>query len=187
MNLNRRKLIATLSAAAIAGVNRDAFASPPNHPTPPLYRVDDPKTVLAGARPVFTKDLIGTLITLDADCRPRARSILVSPPDDNMHFWMATRPGSRKLTQLAANPTATIHFADDEHGAYVSIVGQAHASTDPALIQARNPYNAERLAHYFPHFPNDFVLLQFKPQWLEVATEELASDPKTWQPQGIEL
>ncbi len=187
MTLDRRKLIVALSAAAAVSMHPDALASASAQSTPPLYRVDDPKTILDAARSVYTKDMIGTLITVDADGRPRARSILVSPPDANMNFWMGTRPGSRKLEQLAANPTATIHFADDEHAAYVSIVGTAHATTDPSIIKANNPYKGDRLAHFFPHFPDDFVLIQFKPQWLEVATATLSSAPKTWQPQGIDL
>ena len=100
---------------------------------------------------------------------------------------MATRPGSRKLDQLRANPVATLHFAEDSKAAYLSLMGEAHIHTDPTTIRAHNPYQGASLAHFFPDFPADFVLLGFKPHWLELATADIASKPATWQPQGLAL
>jgi general stress protein 26 len=186
MNIDRRRLLlAAGSIAALESVSSSgllAVEAPKD-----LYRTTNPQTLLAAARTLITEDTIATLITLDANSQPRARSILVSPPDDDLTLWMATRPGSRKLDQLRANPIATLHFAEDSKAAYLSLMGTAHIHTDPATIQAKNPYKGAGLTHFFPHFPADFVLLGFKPQWLEIATATLPSNPVTWQPQGLAL
>ena len=189
MTLDRRQLLTALSilAAAPTALPTQAATPPPVPSANDLYRTADPQTLLAAARTLITEDTIATLITVDRTGQPRARSILVSPPDDDLTLWMATRPGSRKLDQLRANPIATLHFAEDSKAAYLSLMGTAHIHTDPATIHAKNPYKGPALTHFFPNFPADFVLLGFKPQWLELATADIPGEPTTWQPQGLTL
>ena len=98
---------------------------------------------------------------------------------------MGTRKGSRKLEQIAANPRATLHFADDAKISYASLMGKAVAVSDPAIISLKNPYRGKQLEAFFPKFPEDFVLLSFKPDYLEVMTDGLAGRSDTWQPQGL--
>ena len=186
MTLDRRQLLTALSLLAAEAATPTTLSATPVT-SKDLYRTTDPQTLLAAARTLITEDTIATLITLDASGQPRARSILVSPPDPDLTLWMATRPGSRKLDQLRANPIATLHFAEDSKAAYLSLMGTAHIHTDPATIQDKNPYKGSALTHFFPNYPTDFVLLGFKPQWLELATQDIPSSPATWQPQGLKL
>lgn len=185
MTLDRRRLLLAASFLTLesAGASELQATTRPKD----LYRTTDLGALMAAARALIAEDTIGTLITVDAAGQPRARSILVSPPDSDLTLWMATRPGSRKLDQLRANPTATLHFAEDGKAAYLSLMGRASIHTEASTIQAKNPYKGAALAKYFPHFPTDFVLIGFKPGWLELATADIPSKPDTWQPQGLAL
>ncbi len=181
MQLDRRKLIIAASLVGLGHV-RGAFGEEPEKP---LYRTASPDVILAASRTLITSDTIGTLITVDASGQPRARSILVSAPDTDLTLWMGTRKGSRKLEQISTNPRATLHFADDSKTSYLSLMGEARAVSDPAVIASKNPYKGKALEGFFPKFPNDFVLLSFKPHYLEIMTDKLAGSHETWQPQGL--
>ncbi|MBB5061049.1 general stress protein 26 [Granulicella aggregans] len=183
MNFDRRKLIALASFAGFETLfSPSLLAEQPPHN---LYRVSDPTILFAATRALILQDTITTFITLDANGHPRARSVLASAPDEDLSIWIGTRKGSRKLEQLAANPAATLHFNDDANGAYVSLMGEAHAHTDAALIAVKNPYKGDMIKSYFPQYPADFVLIGFKPHWLEVMTADLRGKPETWQPEGV--
>jgi len=182
MTIARRDLIAGAALAALATTGAQAQPTIPDH-----YRTDQPEALLAAAKALFAKDMFTTLITVDAQNRPRARTVLVSLPDEDFMLWMATRPGTRKLDQIAHNSAATLHFADDASAAYASLTGEARAIRDPAMITARNPYKGDALKSYFPDFPRDFVLIGFKPHWLEITTAQIASTADTWRPQGLTI
>ena len=188
MHLDRRKLMIAASLVSLGQVT-GAWAEPSENqyaqPEGSLYRTVAPDVILAASKALITSDTIGTLITIDSAGQPRARSILVSAPDDDLTLWMGTRKGSRKLQQLAANPRATLHFADDAKIAYLSLMGEARATSDPAVIAQKNPYHGKSLEHFFPKFPDDFVLLSFKPHYLEIMADKLPGKADTWQPQGL--
>jgi general stress protein 26 len=180
----RRELLVGATLAAVAAITTGAHAA---EPAPEHYRTDEPAAILAAAKALFAKDTFTTLITVDALHRPRARTVLVSAPDDDFILWMATRPGTRKLEQLKQNPAATLHFADDGSSAYASLMGEARVTEDASSIANRNPYKGDALKKYFPDFPRDFVLLAFKPFWLEIVTRTIRSTTDTWRPQGLTI
>jgi general stress protein 26 len=181
--VGRRELIAGAAIAALAA-SADVQA---REPIPEHYRTAEPDALLAAAKALIVRDMFTTLITVDDRNRPRARTVLVSPPDEAFMLWMATRPGTRKLEQIARNHAATLHFADDASAAYASLMGEARVVRDPAIIAARNPYKGDALKSYFPDFPEDFVLIGFKPLWLEITTAQIASTTDTWRPQGLTM
>jgi general stress protein 26 len=181
MLIDRRKLII---AASLTGLGSFADLSG-EEPNPPLYRTDSPEVILSATKALITSDTIGTMITVDAHGQPRARSILVSAPDDDLRLWMGTRKGSRKLEQISANPHATLHFADDSKASYASLMGEARIILDAAVIALKNPYKGKALEKFFPAFPSDFVLVSFKPHHREIMTDKLAGKHETWQPQGL--
>jgi general stress protein 26 len=183
MQMDRRKLIIAAAVAAFG----NAVTMTGEEPDQRLYRTASPEIILSAARALIAEDAIGTLITVDAAGQPRARSILVSAPDSNLTLWMGTRKGSRKLEQIAANPRATIHFADDSQSSYLSLMGEVRAVADPATTALKNPYKGKALEKFFPMFPSDFALLSFKPHYLEIATKTVPSKPDTWQPQGVTI
>ena len=61
------------------------------------------------ARTVMALDRTPTLVTLDAEGRPRARTIQVSAPDESFVLWIATKPNTRKVEQLRGDARVTLH------------------------------------------------------------------------------
>lgn len=184
MTTGRRDVLVGAMLATIAATAKGASAAAP---VPDHYRTAEPAAMVAAAKALIAKDIYTTLITVDAEHRPRARTVLVSAPDDDFILWMATRPGTRKLEQIAHNRAATLHFADDGSAAYASLMGEARAIRDETLIATKNPYKGAALKSFFPDFPRDFVLLAFKPFWLEIATGAIPSTTDTWRPQGLTI
>lgn len=154
---------------------------------PQLYRTSDRAVLLAATRALLAEDRLGTFITVDVAGWPRARTVFLSAPDDDLTLWIATRPGSRKLAQLAASPQAAVHVALDAKSSYASLTGTARAVADPATVEAKNRYRGEMLAKFFPDYPRDLALIAFTPDWLEVTTEVLPGNPATWQPEGVAI
>jgi general stress protein 26 len=184
MPISRRNLIIAASLGGL-GILTGAIGEERDNN---LYRTASSDVILAATKALITSDTIGTLIAVDANGQPRARSILVSAPDNDLTLWMGTRKGSRKLEQISANQHATLHFADDSKSSYLSLMGEARAVFDPAIVTLKNPYKGKALEKFFPTFPtfpDDFVLVSFKPHYLEIMTGELSGKPDTWQPQGL--
>jgi general stress protein 26 len=184
MSVGRRELLVGATLAALAAGATEARTA---GPVPEHVRTAEPTAILTAAKALFARDMFTTLITVDAGHRPRARTVLVSAPDEDFILWMATRPGTRKLEQIGQNPAATLHFADDASAAYASLMGEARVMSDPWFIANRNPYKGEALKSYFPDFPRDFVLLAFKPFWLEITTPTIPGTTDTWRPQGLTI
>jgi general stress protein 26 len=157
-----------------------------------LYRIDDEAKIIAAAKSVIDEDYIATLITIDAEGVPRARSIGVWAPENGLVLWMGTRRASRKVEQIRHNPNATIHFARDDISGdfqdayYASFMGTATVHTDDATVQERAPEEAYRRSQW-PNFPHDYAAIRFETRWLEVFGRGIKSKPETWQPQAVTL
>lgn len=143
---DRRTLLALGAALGLAPAAARAAL-------PDLYRTSDRAVLLAAARALLAEDRLGTFITVDGEGRPRARTVLLSAPDADLTLWIGTRPGSRKLAQIAAHPQATVHVALDAKAGYASLTGTARAVTDPAIIAAKNPIRARRWRSSSPPTP----------------------------------
>ena len=193
LDLSRRDL---MRAAPVAGLSAlvTGCATPLESSEAPddLYRTTDEAAILAAAKAIIEEDFIATLITLDAEGTPRARSVGVWAPDNDLVLWIGTRRTSRKLDQLRANPKATLHFAfDDKEGQfanayYASFMGTATVHIDEATLRLRAPGEEYRRTQW-PNFPHDYAAIRFVPKWLEVFGKGIKSRPETWQPQGVML
>lgn len=146
---------------------------------------------MAAARAIIKDDYIGVLITIDEDGMPRARPVGVANPTDDWSLWIATRRGSRKTKQVAANPRASLHFGFDDtannhrDACYASFMGLASVHTDAQSIAAFGP-SAKYRANW-PDYPNDLALIRLQPQRLEVMGKGIMPSVATWQPQGVML
>ncbi len=67
-------------------------------------------------------------------------------------LWFFTRADSRKASELARDPRVTIDYADSGSQNYVSLVGRATVSQDPA--KAKELWS-EPLRTWFPDGPED--------------------------------
>lgn len=190
--ITRRNLVAAAPAIGLAAILANGGASA-KAASPPadIYRVDDEQTILAAARAILAEDFVATLITLDADGLPRARSVGVWAPDDDFTLWMGTRRTSRKVAQIRTNPKATLHFARDDidgnfaNAYYASFMGTASVHIDDATLAARAPAEEHRMQ--WPNFPHDYAAIRFKTEWLEVTGRGIKGDVANWQPQAVIL
>lgn len=193
MKLRRRELIIGSSAAGLANVLMAGAAKGLVTQAAPddLYRLDDPKTIMAAAREIIKEDYIGVLVTVDEHGMPRARPVGVADPLDDWSLWVSTRRGSRKTRQIAANPKAALHFGFDdtpnnhENAYYASFMGLASVHTDAESIAAHGP--SEKYRGIWPDYPNDLALIRLKPQRLEVMGKGIWPTEDIWQPQGVML
>ncbi len=191
IDLNRRTLLAATPALGLSAILSARPAPAPKAGLPAkLYRIDEPATIIAAAKAVIDEDYIATLITLDSDGVPRARSVGVWAPDNDLVLWIGTRRTSRKVAQIRSNPNATLHFASDDiagnhaNAYYASFMGTATVHTDDATVKLRAPEEKYRRTQW-PNFPDDYAAIRFQTKWLEVFGRGIKSDKDNWQPQAV--
>ena len=152
-----------------------------------LYQSATTSQVLDAARQIIAGDPDCALITVDAKGQPRARTVTASAPEDDMTIWIATKPNTRKVTQLREHAQVTLYFSNDAAFSYVSIMGTATLHEDLATIEAKNFYPPEQLRVHWPNYPEDFLLIEVTPTWIEVEGHGMSGHAETWQPQGVRL
>jgi general stress protein 26 len=144
--------------------------------------------ILAAARSVIRTTGLATLITLDEQGQPQARTMDPFPPEEDFTIWMATNRSTRKVEQIRNDPRATIHYFDPAGPSYVTLIGHAKIIEDPA----------ERERHWKPGWTDfyedgprgeDFLLIHFRPTRLEIVSIEhgIASGPRSWRPAIVEF
>lgn len=152
---------------------------------PDLYTVLDRDALLRSAQAVVAADPLGALVTVDAEGRPRVRTVEVRVPGDDMVLWIATRPNTRKLVQIREHPSVTVYFNDDEAGSYLSVMGTATVIKDETTLRQERWQTDARLGEFYPNFPADYVLIRIEPEWLEVIDPIATADEETWRPQAL--
>jgi general stress protein 26 len=152
-----------------------------------LYRSDDRETIIAAAREIMKDDPDCALITVGLDGQPRARTLTASPPADDMTVWLATRPSTRKVEQIKKNPKVTLYYDDDDKNSYVSIMGVATLHPSLESRGVKSWFSEPIFRGFWPNYPENFVLIEVKPVWLEVTGEGVAMEPKAWRPQAAEF
>lgn len=144
---------------------------------------DERAELLALASDTMAAARYCALITVDEKGQPRARTVDPFPPDKNFSVWIATRPNTRKVAQIAANPKVTLYYFDADERNYVTIMGTARLVTDDATKTAmRRPADSDRL---YPEFPNDYLLIEVTPDWIEAIVPGYRGDRDTWRPASV--
>lgn len=143
-------------------------------------------SILAVAREVMAAARYGALITVDSSGRPRARLMDPFPPEADMSVWLATNPRSRKVSQLRANPRATLYYFDPATLSYVTLTGVARLVDDAAAKASRWKDEWEML---YPDRDESYLLIEVVPVRVEVVSfgRGLTGDPVTWTPDGVTL
>jgi len=156
--------------------------------TPPLeelYASAEREYIISAARAIIEADPVGALISIDSLDRPRVRSVNTSSPDSTMIIWVATRPGTRKVDQIIGNPNVTLYYNVDGEGSYVSIMGQALLHEDQDFIKTNNPFSDEWTNRFFPDYPENMLLIEIQPVWMEVMGQGISATEDTWRPQAV--
>lgn len=152
-----------------------------------LFQAQDEAKVLEAARAIIADDPDCALITVDTDGQPRARTVTASPPEEDMTIWIATRPATRKVEQIRHHHRVTLYFNDDAKGSYVSVMGRATLHDDLPTIEAKNFWKDPKLHVFWPDYPDDYLLIEVEPLWIEVLGHGVAPHPETWRPQAVVL
>ena len=150
-----------------------------------LYTVADREALLSAARSIIESDQTAALVSVDSDGRPRIRTVNTTKPDSAMSIWIATRPGTRKVDQIRHNPNVALYYNVDNEISYLSIMGTAILHEDLETIQTRNPFGEQWTRQFFPEYPNNMLLIEIQPTWLEVMGHGIAASDTDWRPQAV--
>lgn len=141
------------------------------------------ETVLQAAREVVEDTSFATLITIDQTGQPKARTVDAFAPGSDWVVWIATRPSSRKVTEITQTPQVTVHYYSDALKSYVSLMGEATLVSEVAIKKSmRRAQDSEKL---YPNFPDDYQLIRIQPTRLEGVLPGFRGHPKTWEPIGV--
>ncbi len=132
------------------------------------------------ARETMERVRYPAFITVDDENQPRARTVDAFPPDERFVVWIATRPNTRKVRQILRNEQVTLYYFDVERRNYVTLMGLARLVDDPNVKRAkRRAADTDRL---YPNFPDDYLLIEVTPKWIEGILPGYRGDPETWRP-----
>ena len=99
--------------------------------------------------------------------------------------FVLTRLTTRKVEQLAGNPHVTLYFNEDQRVTYATVMGRATVHRDPTNPRVRPFLDSGTVRFFWPGFPQDFVMIEVVPEWLEFIGPGLWNDPNTWRPQAV--
>ena len=165
--------------------------APASVPRAELSLARDSAVVLDSADALIARDSSVGLVTVDESNRPRVRSVrafrLKQPATARERFtvFILTRPSTRKIDQIAKNPLVTLYFNEDQRAAYTTIMGRATVHRDPKNPRLQSFLDPATVAFFWPSFPQDFVMLEVVPDWLEFIGPGLWNDPNNWRPQAV--
>ena len=153
----------------------------------PVFSKADEQAVAADfldlVRETISQARYCALITLDADGQPRARTVDPFAPEDDFTVWIATRPVTRKVEQIAEHDQVTLYYWHAETSSYVTIMGSAELVRDEKVkLEKRRDIDSER---FYPDFPDDYLLIGVTPSWLEAMVPGHRGDPLTWKPEVV--
>jgi general stress protein 26 len=153
--------------------------------TDDLFRESAPIELITAALSIIAKDPFPALISIDAQGIPRVRTVELRPLEDDLEFWLATKPNTRKVTQIRRNPEVSLYFSVDAEGSYVSVMGTAVLHEDDATKAAMSWRAEAARSALWPDFPDDYLLIEIKPAWIEVIGAGVAAHIADWRPQAI--
>jgi general stress protein 26 len=143
----------------------------------------DREEILSLARETIGQARYCALVTVDASGQPRARTVDPFEPDENFVVWIATRPNTRKVEQIRQHAPVTLYYFDAERRNYVTIMGTGRLVEDVEVKNAmRRESDSDRL---YPAFPDDYLLIEVTPGWLEAIVPGYRGDPDSWHPVSV--
>ena len=108
-----------------------------------------------------------TLVTVDENGKPQARTMHVFPPEENMVIWLGTSTRSRKVKQIKNNPNVMVFYFDTKGRSYVSVAGKASIVNDP---EKKAHYWKKSWIRYYPNPEKDYILIEVTPNRLEICS-----------------
>ena len=163
-------------------------------PISELHKVASDSAILSAARALMLADSNVAVVTVDSIGQPRVRTTkaFVAPidaadPAKGVTVWIMTRLATRKVDQVRRHPQVTLYFNNDERTEYATVMGTATIHRDPNHPQAKAFYQDGYKEFFWPDFPNDFVMIEVKPLWIEYLGPTISGHSSTWRPQAVVL
>jgi general stress protein 26 len=181
-------LVLVVACSSGRDAQRDAV---PQVPRAELSLALDTALVLDSAAALIARHSSVGLSSVDAGGRPRVRTVrayrLARPAHtrDRFTIFVLTRLSTRKVEQLARNPAATLYFDEDDRTSYATIMGRATIHRDPQLPRLQEFLDSATVQFFWPDYPNDFIILEITPEWLEFIGPGIWNDPDNWRPQAV--
>lgn len=185
-------LLATLACTSDREA-ADRASRAPAIPRAELSLARDSALLLDSADALISRQQYAGLLTVDADGRPRVRTVAVQRmarpggPNDRFTIFVLTRTSTRKVEQLAQNPAVTLYFDEDARTSYATLMGRATIHRDPQHPRLQEFLDSATIRFFWPDYPQDFVMLEITPDWLEFIGPGVWNDPDNWRPQAVVL
>ena len=187
----RRTWLLLLATLACTSEPRTPAPRTASIPRAELSLATNPATLLDSAAALIQRDSSVGMVTVDLDGRPRIRTVrafrLANPASDRDRFtiYILTRRATRKVDHIAANSSVTLHFNEDHRTTYTTLMGQAVVHRDPSAPRLQQFLDSGTVRFFWPAFPDDFIIIEVVPQWLEHIGPGHWNDPDTWRPQAV--
>jgi PPOX class probable F420-dependent enzyme len=171
-------------AALLAALCLPSIASAQEAPATPPARAD----IIKAAADVMQRARYCALVTIGEDGQPQARVVDAFAPEGDLTVWIATKPVTRKVAQIRADPRVTLFYFDAGDPGYVTLIGTAELVTDAAAKRAH--WKPAWAGFYEDEYRgDDYLLIRVTPRRLEIssARHKLTGDPDTWRPVIIDF
>jgi general stress protein 26 len=137
--------------------------------------------LLSAARKIMEAAQFCTLITIDENGQPQARTMDPFAPEDDMVVWLGTSSKSRKVRHIRGKPRVTLFYFDPEGLSYVSLAGKARLVDDEKLEERlwKEDWNS-----IYTDREETYLLIEVTPETLEIVSvaHGIDGDPVTWAP-----
>ena len=146
-----------------------------------LKEIPPDDSLLTIARSIIDSAESRTLISVDVEGKPRARTMSPFPPEENWIIWLGTSTKSRKVKEIKNNPNVMVFYYDSDSWSYVSVSGQAILVNNQ---DKKAEYWKEGWKRFYPDRDKDYILIKVIPERLEVCSFKyrLFWDPETGIP-----
>ncbi|MCC7242314.1 MAG: pyridoxamine 5'-phosphate oxidase family protein [Acidobacteria bacterium] len=144
--------------------------------------------VISAAAGIMQAAHFATLITIGEDGQPQARIVDPFIPEADLTIWIATKPITRKASQIRRDPRVTLLYFDTTVFEYVTVFGKAELVADSAE-KARLWKDQWGGLYKDKNHGSDYALIRVRPWRLEVVSPShgLRGDSTTWRPVILDL
>ena len=132
------------------------------------------------AREIISEAEFCSLVTTNKLNQSSIRIMDPFPPEDDLSIYFGTNPKSRKVQHIRQNSNVCLLYFDTANYGYVTLYGHASIVDSNAL---KEKYWKEQWTDFYPHYPEDYGIIQFIPDSLEIISPHhgISGDEDTWK------
>ena len=141
-------------------------------------------TLLSVARQYIENVRFCSLVTIDSEGYPHARTMDPFQPNENWIIWLGTNPKSRKVNEIRNNPKVTLYYSSNEGEGYVSVIGTASLVNDQSK---KDSLWKDEWSRFYKDRKENYLLIKVVPKKLELLNYKLGifGDKETWKTPSV--